>query len=171
MIEWIEQHYKLVASIMVPIIVAIIGIFKVKKYIKKDNSIEGNNNTINRNSNGLQVVGNNNQVSNFDMKGVQVLAESFNKTMYPHAERCFEKFKLNSQNFLANFNSQLEQLTQSELEKFSEVDVQMALQKAIQGAGRTDSTQIHEILGRLIADRVQKPKRIIAELAINRALA
>ncbi len=43
----------------------------------------------------------------------------------------------------------------------------MSLISAIQGAGRTDSVDIHEILGRLITDRVQKPKHAIV---INHAL-
>src|SRR3990167_2661333 len=56
------------------------------------------------------------------------------------------------------------------MEKFSEADIQIALRKAIQGAASTASADIHEILGRLIADRVQKPKGGIAELAINQSI-
>lgn len=72
--------------------------------------------------------------------------------MYPLAERGFEKLRLNSQSFMANLNSHLEQLSPSELEKFSGADVQIALYKAIQSASRTDSSPVHEILGRLIVD-------------------
>lgn len=186
MIDFIQQHYKLLTGIIVPIIVAVLGILKVRSQIKKNNTIKGNNNvqltsekdisntqsfnTVNQSSANLQIAGNNNQISSFDMNSIQMLAQSFNKTMYPFAEKGFEKLRLNSQQFLANLNSQLEQLSPSELEKFSEADVQMALYKAIQGAGRTDSNQVHEILGRLIADRVQKPKRVITELAINESI-
>lgn len=186
MIDFLEAHYKLLSGIIVPIIVAIIGVLKVKSLIKKNYKIKGNNNnllttekdmnntqsfnTVSQNNAAIQVTGNHNQISNFDMNTIQMLAQSFNKTMYPLAERGFEKLRLNSHSFMASLNSQLEQLSPSELEKFSEADVQIALYKAIQSVSCTDSSPVHEILGRLIVDRVQKPKRIIAELAINEAI-
>ncbi len=190
MIEFIEEHYKIIAGIAVPIIVAILGILKVKTLIKKKNIIKGDdnkvivadrdihtresfntsNNTVNNSGGAVQVVGDNNQVGNFDIKAIQILAQSFNQTMYPYAEQAFAKLRTNAQNFIASFNSQLEQLSESDREKFSEADVQMVLQKAIQGAAGTASTNVHEILGRLIADRVQKPKGVIAELAINQSI-
>ncbi len=190
MIEWIEEYYGIITKIIVPIIVAIIGIFTVRSIIKKKNIIKGNDNitlvsdadinnnqsfntnTVNQTAGDVatQVAGDNYQIGSIDKSTIQLLAQAFNKDMYPYAERAFEKFRLNSQNFLVNFNAQLEKLSQPDLNKFSEADVQMALHNAIQGAGRTDSIQVHEILGRLIADRVQKPKKVIAELAINESI-
>ncbi len=78
MIEWIESHYKLITSIAIPIIVAIIGIFKITKMIK--NHAKGNNNTqiiaekdvnntdsfktVNQtNQSEIQIAGNNNQIT------------------------------------------------------------------------------------------------------------
>ncbi len=181
-----EEHYKLISGIIVPIIIAIIGIFKFRSWIKKNNVIKGNNNamliaekdirnshsfnTVNQSGGVIQITGDNNQVGNFDMKMVQRLAHELNAMNYPYAERAFGKFQLNSQGFLSKFNSQIEQLSPSELDKFSEVDVQKALYKAIQGAGGTSSVQIHEILSQLVMDRVQQPKRVIAELAINESI-
>ncbi len=185
MIEWIEIHYKLLAGIIVPIIVAIIGIFKFSTLIKKNNQIKGNNNQqiaesdISQSFNKIEqkdgksnvaITGNNNQVSNFDMQAIQILAQTYNTSMYPHAERAFEKFHLNSNKFLERLNSQLEGLSQLELDNFSESDVQMALREAIKGAGRTESSQVHDVLAKLVADRVQKTKCSIVELTLNEAI-
>ncbi|HAU0157942.1 TPA: hypothetical protein JBE91_01260 [Legionella pneumophila] len=185
-IDFLEAHYKLIVGIAVPIIVAIIGIFKARSWIKKNNAIKGTNNiqqisegninskdsfnTVNQNGAAVQIVGHNNQITAFDLNAIQTLAKSFQQTMYPYAERAFEKFNLNSQSFLANLNTQLEQLPSSALDKFSEADVQMALYKAMQGAGRTNSIEVHKVLSQLIADRVQKPKCSITELAINESI-
>lgn len=188
MIIWLENHYKLITGIALPIIIAIIGLFKIKTLIKKKNILKGCNNKMviadgsietNQSFNdisqsagqdSIQVGGNFTQNNSFDMKSIQLLAQSYNQSMYPYAEKAFGKFRLNAQSFLTLLNSQLEQLSQDELDKFSEADVQMALHNAIQGAGRTNSAKVHEILGRLIADRVQKPKQKIVELAINESI-
>ena len=116
MIDFLEAHYKLLSGIIVPIIVAIIGILKVKSLIKKSYKISGDNNnllttekdmnntqsfnTVSQNNAAIQVAGNNNQISNFDMNAIQMLVQSFNKTMYPLAERGFEKLRLNSHSFM-----------------------------------------------------------------------
>jgi len=36
MIDWLQQNYKIIAGIAVPIIVAIIGLFKIVPKIKKN---------------------------------------------------------------------------------------------------------------------------------------
>lgn len=186
MLDWIELHYKVITGIAVPIIIAIIGIFKLRKMLKNqakgNNNIQiiaekdvHNNNSFNTTTQtgpaGIQVLGNNNLVNNIDLHAVKSMAAAFNLTMFPHTERAFNKIGSNTQAFLAILNSDFEKLSKEELEKFSEADVQMALISAIQGAGKTDSKDIHEILGRLINDRVQKPKHSIAELAINESIA
>jgi hypothetical protein len=38
MIEFIEEHYKVIAGIVVPVVVAILGVLKIKTLIKKKNS-------------------------------------------------------------------------------------------------------------------------------------
>jgi len=185
-IDFLKTYYKLIAGIAVPIIVAIIGIFTARSLIKKNNTITGSDNiqqvsegdinnrdsfnAVNQNGASVQVVGSHNQINNFDLKAAQMLAKSFQQGMYPHAERAFDKFNLNSQSFLVNLNEQFKQLSPSDLDKFSEADVQGALYKAMQGAGRTNSIEAHKVLSQLIADRVQKPKCTIAELAINESI-
>lgn len=183
-ISWIKDHYKLIVGKVIPVIAGILG----KKLINKTNQIKGDsNNTLtsdgsinnsqsfNPNSqtagnNAVQVSGDHNQFISFDRESIFSLAKSFNETMFPHAEAAFRKLNSNSQSFMATLNSNLAQLAPEELEKFSEADVQIALHNAIKGSARTDSKQVHKTLARLVCDRVQKPKRIIAELAINESI-
>lgn len=93
MIDFLEAHYKLLSGIIVAIIVAIIGILKVKSLIKKSYKISGDNNnlltteknmnntqsfnTVSQNNAAIQVAGNNNQISNFDMNTIQILCSIF----------------------------------------------------------------------------------------------
>lgn len=187
MIEWIDKHYKILTGIAVPLVVAIIGIFHPKSFKKlktkifknKNNVIIANGNksshAFNTSSNNLgekaiQVVGNNTQINQLDFNAVRTLAVGFLPTMFPHFESAAKKFQLNAESFLAHLNSELSHLSPSEFEKFSEIDVQVALQNAIKSAARWDSPEIHKILGKLIADRVQKPKQTTAELTINEAI-
>jgi amino acid transporter len=102
MTEWIELHYKLIIKIVVPIIIAIIGLFKIRKMLK--NHAKGNNNiqmiaekdvnntdsfkaTNQTNQSGIQIAGNNNQINNLDLNAVKSMAVAFNMTMFPHTER------------------------------------------------------------------------------------
>ncbi len=134
MIEWIELHYALITGIAVPIIIAILGIFKIRKMLK--NQATGNNNiqiitekdanisdslkTTNQTSqSGIQIAGNNNQVNNVDLNAVKSMATAISMAMYPHTERAFNKIGLNTHEFLSILNTKFEKLSPEELEKFS----------------------------------------------------
>lgn len=187
-VEWLEQYYKLITGIVVPILVAIISLFKVKHLIKKEIPIKGDNNNAiiaegsvnnannisNQNiGNGVINIGSNNQIHSYNHLGIEELqqeAKAFIQSMYPKTQKACEKLRLNSLEFLGILEQQFSYLSQEEIDKFSEADVQMILQNAIKSAARRDSKEIHSILAKLIADRVQKPKHSIVELAINESI-
>lgn len=188
MLELFNTYYDLIVEVIVPIVVAILGLLAVKTVIKKITKnkqiVKGNNNstvgagalseksfnTIEQTGVGAKIVGNNNVVASWDKQSIQMLAQSFSDVMYPHAKEGFESLRTNATQFLASMNDQLKDMPKDAMGKFSEADVQMVLRAAIHGAGRTDSKEVHDILGQLVSDRVLQPKRAIAELAINQSV-
>ena len=87
MFEWLEANYKLITGIVVPIIIAILGLFKIRKMLK--NHAKGNNNiqviaekdvtntdsfktTNQSNQSGIQISGNNNQITSLDLNAFYI---------------------------------------------------------------------------------------------------
>lgn len=188
MIAWINQNYKVITGAVIPIIVAIIGLFKAASLIKKRNSLKGNNNnqlqsdgdiknsqsfnssTLTAAPNSHQTIVYGNQTTVGDLKSVEAIARDFVVMMYPNAEIALNKLRLNCLDYLKILDMELNKLSKDELEKFSESEVQIALQNSIKSAAKRNIPEIHQTLARLIADRVQKPKKSIAELAIEESI-
>lgn len=189
MIKWISQNYKMISAIFIPIIVAIIGLFKVGSLIKKRHSLKGDNNNQFQsdgdikshqsfNSNTLTASPNSNQTIVYgnqtttvtDFKSVEAIARGFIVMMYPNAEIALNKLRSNCFDYLAILDLELKKMSKDELEKFSESEVQIALQNSIRSAAKRNISEIHHTLARLIADRVQKPKKSITELAIEESI-
>jgi len=105
-----------------------------------------------------------------DMKAIEIMANGFINTMFPHTEQALNTLRTNSLEFLSLLNNKFETLSKDEMGKFSEVDVQIALRTAINSAARKNSPALHNTLAKLIIDRVQKPTRPIAELAIDESI-
>ena len=182
-IAWLRDHYQWVAGVTVPIVVAIIGIFKLREQKNQRTKIQGDGNRTLIGGNDVtnqssfnsvnQTAGNNSMQASGSINNIiliQNLVENFDKQMYPLSDKAFALLRTNLEKFKAGLYLHLKELPEAELDKFSEVDIQIVLQNAIRGASRTNSTEVHEILMTLIVDRVQKPTHAIAELVLNKSI-
>lgn len=125
--------------------------------------------------NTMQVIADDSHVSNASYISTDIIKSiglSYINSMFPHQQPELSERKQNALSFLETLNSHLEasQVSQDELNKFSNANVQAAFQDAIAGASKNSSKDVHEILSQLIADRIQKPKNTITELVINQAI-
>jgi hypothetical protein len=164
MIGWLYKNYGVIAGIFVPIIIAIIGIFKgesLKKFILRENKnlqfkagkdVNNNQmlsgNTLNAANNSTQnlAYGNQKNYNIADTKSIEVIANGFISTMYPHTEAALNQLRLNAFKFFSLLEDKLKEFPKDKLDKFSEPDVQIALQGAIKSAARKNSSDIHKTL-------------------------
>ncbi len=105
-----------------------------------------------------------------DIKSIEIMARGFISTMFPYTENAFNKLNLNTMTFLARLNTELEKLSPEELNRFSEVDVQITLRSAIYSAAKKSAPKIQAILTRLMLDRVQQAARPIVELVVDESI-
>lgn len=174
-ISWIEQNMVLVSSIVVPIIVAILGIFKLKQIQsnkiatnQKNNSIVGgsvrDSHNISANQSGaaghIQVLGDGNIINNspnITVEALKTLGLAYIDATLPNLKVALSTKNLNAMTFLENLDKHFGnlQISQDELNRFSEADV--ICWRHINLHGEYDFTVANDSVGMVFdLDRIKK---------------
>lgn len=182
--QWIVDNYKMIISL----IAGIIG-GATFWFVNKKNNINGNknitiqadkdvNNRDSFNSKTLNVapystptIVEGNQTNNLiDITAIKIVAQGFIVNNYPQSEAAFRELNLNAFAYLNILESELTKLPKNELDKFSKADVLIALQNSIKAAARRNFPEGHQVLTKLIIDRLGKDQSSIVDLTIDEAI-
>lgn len=186
-INWLKENYNIVKGIFIPLVTAILGIFAIKNYKKIKNVIKNSNNKKQISYNGdicdqssSNIVASNNNSNTQSTNNINLfinnptdalnLTNDIAKSLFSNQVTVPAILNNNLESFISCLEPELNAMSSDNLRKLGNPNNIRDLRNAIKNAVFKESKIIHQVLSKLVTDKLQKPKTSPAELVFSKSI-